>query len=93
MPAPQAPQADNTELVGLLTQLLESSLRVEALLVAQYGQQQQNVGVGMPPSWRRRMAQDADIEMIDQILAGTTAAETAALIKEKSMPPQAGGPQ
>lgn len=77
----------------ILQALLESSLRVEALLVTSIGSQSQSQSpAGLPPSWRRRI-QDNSMEVVTSILAGETTAEgAAAQIQENRVPPQ-GGPQ
>jgi hypothetical protein len=74
----------------ILQALLESSLRVEALLVASIGTQSQSPA-GMPPSWRRRMAEDNSMEVVTSILTGeATAQDTAVAIQENRA---TGGPQ
>lgn len=58
--------------------LLESSLRVEALLVALVLKDE-----GLPPHVRRRMNEEDDFDMIGMIFNGSTAEEAAAAIRER----------
>jgi len=75
----------------ILQALLESSLRVEALLVASIGTQTQTPA-GMPPSWRRRMAEDNSMEVVTGILNGETTAADAAVAIQENRVPQGGTP-
>jgi len=65
--------------VELLTDLLATAKRIEALLVAGMMQQQDQA----PPPWRRRMLEQDDQDMIGMILNGSTAEDAHQVIKER----------
>lgn len=64
----------------VLTELLESSKRVEALLVVLIGQQGTS---GMPPAWRRRMAIEDEMDTVKLALDGTTAEDMQVHIRDR----------
>ena len=72
MPAPEQNDA-------LLQAILESSQRIEALLVALVEAQSSN----MPPGWQRRFGGPVTSEAVTMALEGSTPAEVAEHMRNK----------